>query len=120
MTQKNNRQLQHKVTWAESFRDIAITSINRGQILPFIMTLITLFILYKLPPEAIERIVTNVFEGQLAYVAPILLIGVLFAWFFHCKKLRRQFSKEFERIGREKSKLQRKNHHKNFNSSNRR
>lgn len=119
MVQKRNQSI-HKVTWAESFRDIAITSINRGQILPFIMTLITLFILYKLPPEAIERIVINVFEGQLAYVAPVLLIGTIIAWFFHCKKLRRQFSKEFERIGREKSKLQRKNHNKNFNSSNRR
>lgn len=119
MAQKR-KQPPHKVTWAESFRDIAITSINRGQILPFIMTLITLFILYKLPPDAIERIVINVIEGQLAYIAPILLIGLLFAWFFHCKKLRRQFSKEFERIGREKSELQRKNHNKNFKSSNRR
>lgn len=119
MTRKKQNN-QYKVTWAEAFRDITITSINRGQILPFILTLITLYILFKLPDSAIERIVIKVFEGQLAYIAPFLLIGSVVAWSFHCKRVRKQFSKEFERIGREKSHLQNKNLGKKFNSSNRR
>lgn len=109
-----------KVGWAHAFRDIVITSINRGQILPLIISLLTLAIIFKLPPSALETVVFRIFDGQVGYISPFLVVGIVVAWNFHCKKARKQFSEEFERIGVEKSELQRLLHNNNFESSNKR
>lgn len=112
------RHPQVKVTIAEAVRDISITAINRGQVLPIVLALIAIIIILKLPITALENIVIRVFEGHLGYVSTILLIIVLLVWNWHAKRMRKQFSAELERVGREKSMLQNKTQKKQFKSSN--
>ncbi len=96
------------VSWAQATRDMVVTSMNRGQF-PILGTIVIVgLLIFRMPEQDISTLVFGIIEslsdGELwAYVAEFFTLG---AWFTHTKLMRKMFSEEAERIGREKSKMQ--------------
>lgn len=117
---KENRHTQpSKVTWAEATRDIIITSINRGQLPTVVLLFALLLILSRYPAEQLPKLVYDVGESFLDWQGLSYAVSIILAlgWFIHAKSMRRSYSEEYKRIGREKSKLQNQNSKKSFDSS---
>lgn len=87
---------------------MVVASINRGQLPIFGFFLVIVMLIWKMPAEDVSRLVfellTSLRQAELiAYViSAILAVG----WFAHSRVMRKVFSEEFERIGREKTSLQ--------------
>lgn len=119
-TTAKTKPTQSKFSWAQAVRDMVVTSMNRGQ-LPILGTIgVVLLLISRMPEQDISRLVFEIFSalrsGELwAYVAEFGTVG---AWFVHAKLMRKMFSEEVERIGREKSAIQGKAARAKFNSSN--
>lgn len=114
MTQDQTPPAQKKprrgFTWAQAVRDITNQAINRGQLPVLGIIVILLMLIWKMPQEQVGTFVmellaafrTNEILGW--FFSVILALG----WFFHARIMRRLYSLEFERIGREKSSAQSK------------
>jgi hypothetical protein len=108
-------------TWAQATRDIVVTSINRGQLPILGMIAVALLVLYRLPEGDVGKIALEVIEslkrGELwAYLVEL---ATVIAWYVHSRAMRKAFSEEAERIGREKSRVQSQAAGVEFKSSNR-
>lgn len=108
------------VTWAQSVRDIFVTSINRGQLPVLGLIVVTLLMIWKMPGDAVsalaEEVLHSLQNGDLwGYVLFVLTLG---GWYSHAKRMRKMFSNEAERIGTEKSRLQEQLVGRNYKSSN--
>lgn len=95
-------------TWSAATRDMVVTSINKGQ-LPILGVLaIVLSVAWRLPEDRLAKLVEDIFaslnSGEL--IGYTLFVVTLIAWYFHSRYMRKTFSKEYERIGKEKSNLQ--------------
>lgn len=108
MTKKDSKSRGREVTWAHAARDFLVTAINRGQLPVLGLVLVAIILVVKLPSEEagslVERLVHGLEEAHLLGWALELL--TILAWFFHAKWMRKGFSEEAARIGREKSDLQ--------------
>ena len=107
-TKEPRRKSPNGVTWAQACRDIVVTSMNRGQLPVLGMLAVALLLIWKMPNEEASKLVFEVVaslrRGEMwGYPA---LLATLAGWFFHTKSMRKSFSAEAERIGREKSDLQ--------------
>lgn len=110
-----------RMSWAHAFRDMVVSSINKGQLPVFGLFLLALAIIYKMPPEDVSRMVFQIF-GSLRHGEGIsypLLAASLVGWYTHARYQRKLFSDECARIGKEKSSLQDRLAGKHFKSSNR-
>lgn len=100
----------HKVTAWEMFRDIFVTAINKGQFPVVLLGLLFVILAVRLPPQDLKEFASRIIEylksGYL--LGYLLFIITLTGWFFHAKRLRRKSYIEQERIGDEKSDLQKK------------
>ncbi|WP_371194211.1 hypothetical protein [Glaciecola sp. SC05] len=115
-SRKNNN---NQVTWAKAFRDIVVSSINKGQFPLVALFLLLVIISWRIPSEVIGKVVEDVmYSGNRGIYGYILSLIIALVWFVHSKKMRREHSDELERIGTEKSKLQSKASNRNFKSSN--
>lgn len=108
-----------KVTWAEMARDVLITAINRGQLPILGILFIVCIVVWRLPVASLSEIASDIF---LALKAGEMWAYGLFAitasgWFVHSNSMRRIFSNEMRRVGKEKSKLQNKMVNGSFKSS---
>lgn len=117
LAQKNGR-----MSWAQAFRDIVVTSMNRGQLPVLGMIAVAMLLIWRLPEEKAGELVFSILaalgQGELwAYVFLVLTIG---GWYLHSKWMRKMFSAETKRIGREKSDLQSQLAGEKFKSSDRR
>lgn len=96
------------MSWAQALRDMVVSAINRGQLPVFGFFLVLLMLFFKMPAEDVSKLVFEILEslrhGEL--VAYVLLTVACVGWFTHARTMRRLFSAEAERIGREKSALQ--------------
>jgi len=107
------------MTWAQAARDIFVAAINKGQLPVLGIILVILLMLYRMPPQDI----TAVAQKALDHLISLELLGYLLSlltivgWFLHARYLRREQTKEYDRIGREKSEAQNKAAGKNFPSS---
>ncbi len=109
------------VTWAQAFRDIIIAAINRGQ-LPLLGIIgIAALIIWRMPDTEVAGLARDLLvalkhgEG-FAYVVEV---ATLLGWYAHSKFMRREFSQEFRRIGKEKSDIQSRAAGTKFKSSDR-
>ena len=110
-----------QVTWAQAFRDIIIASMNRGQLPILGMVGIVFLLVWKMPDEKASQLVFDLY-GKLMEMemwAYMLLAVTLVGWYSHAKIMRREFSREYRRIGQEKSDLQSKAAGIKFKSSDR-
>jgi len=110
------------MTWAQACRDIVITSMNRGQLPVLGMIGVALLLVWKLPEDKSAELVFSIFEalGRGELYAYVLLTVTIAGWYFHSKWMRKMFSEEAARIGREKSGLQSALTGEKFKSSDRR
>lgn len=100
---KNNQ-----VTWAQAFRDIIITAMNRGQLLLISLIGLIFFLVSKMSEDTTDKLINDMIKNltNISFLAYILCILLIIGWYTTCKTARRMHSEECERIGKEKSKLQ--------------
>lgn len=111
--------MEHNVTWAQSFRDIIVTAMNRGQ-LPILAVCAIFFILiYKLDANQAFQLLNNfITELKSFYIVGwILWLLTIIMWFLYSKRIRKDFSTEMKRVEIEKSKAQAKASHRKLPSS---
>ena len=100
--------MEKKVTWPEAFRDVLVCAIERGQLPTLFCCAFVLVSLLKIPEDRfavlVEEVGKRLANGE--FISwPLLVISIL-AWFFHAQHMKEKFSREYERIGKEKSSLQ--------------
>lgn len=95
--------------WA-AFRDIGIHSINKGQFPLFLVTVVIIFILWRMPENEIANLVNRLTDPSIILNGPTLIIIaiVLLVWFLHAKSQRRYFAAEMKRLASERNDLQAK------------
>lgn len=89
-------------------RDVLIAAMNKGQLPTLILMFIGGVIAWRLPPEDLSKLVSRI-VGRLedwTLVGWLLFILALVGWYLHSRKMRREFTGEYDRIGNEKSRLQ--------------
>ena len=108
-----------KVTWAQATRDVTITAINRGQLLPLGVIVIVVALIWKMPPENVVDLTRDLLRklDPLEGIAYILVVVLAVGWFWHAHWMRKRFSDESRRMGLEKSELQRLAAGEDFKSS---
>ena len=105
-----HRKPDHKVGFFEMVQTIFTASFNRGQIIPFMIGMIIMTIIIKMPSSDVSKLAFEI----LSEFATLHLVGYgigifsTLGWFIHARSQRRVISREMERIGREKSQLQSK------------
>lgn len=98
----------YKVTWAEAFRDILITAMRKGQ-LPLLSFLAIIFVVvHRVPSSQIVQWIDKIIGAGLE--------SCVMSWFFwfisvagmvyYARQMRRHFSSEYDRMGKEKAELQ--------------
>ena len=99
---------QKEVTWAEATRDIVICAIDRGQLPTLLCCAFVLILLIRIPSDQLgtllEEVGKRLANGEA--ISWILLPVFILGWFFHTRWMRKKFTQEYERIGKEKSALQ--------------
>ena len=119
MNRQKGKKSQIRVSWAEALRDVIIAAINKGQ-LPILGAIAFVFVIFlRMPEGSIPDFVENFMNLLAAWnlVGYILFLLSIFAWFFHVRHMRASFSREYRRIGKEKSELQEKQMGKRLKSS---
>lgn len=122
---KTNRSnlisVRPSVTWAQAFRDIFIKAIDKGIWLPFSILLFLGYLSYRLPDEKVgilcEKIVDGLATGAL--MGWLLFIAAIIIGTYHARIMRRLYSKDMERVGKEKTMLQERILGNKLGSSNR-
>jgi hypothetical protein len=113
---KKKQDQKRPMGWSEACRDVVVTSINRGQ-LPLLGAIaIVLLVIFKIPESQIVDLVNEITSklSSIAILSYLLNIVLVIAWGLHSKSVRQMHSRECDRVGREKTKLQLdqlKNHH---------
>jgi len=107
------------VTWAQAARDVFIAAINKGQLPILGIILIVLLVVWRMPPDDLVHLTNEVVNDLASRELLGYAISLIFCigWYFHARWMRRDFSQEYERIGREKSEAQSKAAGKKFPSS---
>lgn len=110
------------MSWAQACRDIVVTSMNRGQLPVLGMIAVAMLLIWRLPEEKAGELVFSILAalGRGELWAYVFLVLVLAGWYLHSKWMRKMFSAEATRIGREKSDLQSQLAGEKFKSSDRR
>lgn len=111
---RNGRNIWDMIT------DVAIHVLNKGQVGPATVAALLILVTFRYPDELLPSLVHEVME----YFDNWKLLGwglsvlTLVVWFVHVRALKRQFSTETARIGKEKSRLQSDAAGRKLNSSN--
>lgn len=109
-----------RMTWAHAWRDMVVSSINKGQLPVFGLFLLALAVIYKMPSQDVSRMVFRILaslrHGE-GFSYPLFLASLV-GWYTHARYQRKAFSDECSRIGKEKSNLQSRLAGKHFKSSN--
>lgn len=106
------------VTWAQAFRDIVISGMARGQLLPLMCSLAVLLIIYRLPPEKLANLVYLLFSKGILALGWVVAVALVIGWSWQSRRSRRFHSAEYERITKEKNDCQSELNNKKFISSN--
>ncbi|WP_156529904.1 hypothetical protein [Klebsiella oxytoca] len=97
-----------KVTWAQAVRDMVNRSMSTGQLLPFGIFVLLAIVFWRMPAEdlreTMHEIISGFIEGHLWGWGVSLILLVV--WVSHAKRMRKEFSEEADRIGKEKTGLQ--------------
>lgn len=108
MATARSRREPSKVTAWQALRDIMVASMNKGLFIPAALTLIFLFMLYKMPDQDVAKLVFRILDdiengSLIGYIVAGLSSG---AWFIHSRWQRRTIHAEMERLALERNELQ--------------
>lgn len=122
MRNKRKRKGNSGIGPWQALRDMVIAAMNRGQLPILSVFLLILVVLLRMPEDDLSKLAFSVLEklekGELwAYG---VLCVVILCWYVHARLMRKEFSIEMERVGKEKSKLQSKLTNTKLKSSNKR
>jgi hypothetical protein len=97
-----------KFTIWQMFSNIFVAAINKGQLPVAILGLLLIILFIRMPADDLTAFASKVLaELKSGYLLGYLgFIMALCGWFLHAKRLRRISHHETERIGDEKTKLQ--------------
>lgn len=97
-----------EVTWPQMIRDLAQYAVEKSVIVPFFTMTIIIIMVWPLTPEARERVIFGFLEflKHSWTIGYFLFVLALAAWYYHSRYMRKQYQKELERIGKEKTELQ--------------
>lgn len=107
---QGKKRTPHRVTWAQSVRDVLIAAMNRGQLPLLAVAAIFFAMVWRMPPEDVSALATRIVDALIdanlgGWVLSVVLVA---GWFVHARYMRQQYSAEYDRIGAEKAELQAK------------
>ena len=87
-----------KVGTAQAIRDVFIASINKGQFPFAIVGAIVLLLILRVPEAEIVPLLHWMVEtvGSIYYVGYFLSVALVFSWYFHAQRIRREFATQFD------------------------
>lgn len=99
-----------QVSWAQAFRDIVITAMNKGQLLLISCIAFVFYMVSKMSENATDTLINKIIDnlGNTCFISYVLLCILILVCYYNSKKLRNMHNNECERIGKEKTKLQEK------------
>lgn len=105
---KNRSNKKREVGIAEAIRDVFIVAINKGQLPVLGVISVILLILFRVPETEIVSLIREIINslGKFTIVSYSLNVVLLGGWVWHAKSVRQMHSRECDRVGREKTKLQ--------------
>jgi hypothetical protein len=100
--------IDQRVTWAEACRDVVISAMDKGQLIPvglFVFVLLMIFKMNAVDDAALANRLLDLIKNHsmVGYICWILTLGL---WYVHARYMRMEHNEESGRIGREKSRLQ--------------
>lgn len=108
MAKSKPQSPQSKVGFWHMWRDVLVTSMNKGQFPVALVGMIFLVMIIKMPGADVSKLVFQIFAdvkaGWLAGYAGCF--GLVVAWFLHSKRQRRISASELRRISAERNRLQ--------------
>jgi hypothetical protein len=117
---RNNKQAAANMSWARVIRDLGLKAIDKGQVVSVTFSIFLIVTAARITPEKLyllsDKVIDGLLEGYLSLT--VVLVLVIAAWGFHVKVIRTAHSKECDRLGTDKSKLQNQSTKLNLNSSN--
>jgi len=104
---KKKRPARGRNIW-DFLTDSLRESMRRGQLGMLMVGLLCALVIFKLPPEAVERLVDQIVEGAftLRWGSYLLNILLSLALVFYSRSIRVRASREQQRIGSQKTLLQ--------------
>lgn len=108
---KGNRKQeksQGRFTWAQAWRDVMFKAIASGQIVPTSIAIVMMIAAWRMPEQDLSPLVNRILNGleNHSLIGWIAFAIALCVWCWHASWMRRGFSKEFQRMGNEKTKHQ--------------
>lgn len=105
---KQQQQRQLKIGMWTAIRDIANHSINKGQFPFFIVGLIVIYMIYRMPSEEVSKLVFRILEKVVDFsiVGYILAGFTAIGWSVHAKLQRRNITNGMRRLSNERNKWQ--------------
>lgn len=100
--------IDQRVTWAEACRDIVISAMDKGQLLPVGLLGFVLLMILKMNAVDDAALANRLLDliknhSMIGYFFWVLTLGL---WYLHARYMRMAHNEESGRIGREKSRLQ--------------
>lgn len=107
--QRNNTPV--KVTVAQAVRDVLLRAMSTGQLVPLALVAFFIICIIRIPEGAIEKLANRVLDAMInaSIVGYLLFFLTVLAWAWHASVMRKCFSAEAKRIGKEKTEHQQRN-----------
>ncbi|TYL43480.1 hypothetical protein FDP13_05885 [Dickeya sp. ws52] len=102
---------QSQLTWAQAWRDVMNKAISSGQIVPTSIAIVLMIAFWRMPESELSPLMNRILDGlsNRELLGWILLGLALCVWSWHSSVMRRRFSAEVNRIGKEKTRHQQAN-----------
>lgn len=96
------------IGWAHAFRDVVITSMNRGQLPVLCGFGVFGLMIWRMPADDIALLLNKIVSGisDLSLVGWVLWASTLLGWYSHFRYVRLMHQEQLRQIGETKSKAQ--------------
>lgn len=108
-SQRNGNQV--KVTVAQAVRDVLLRAMSTGQLVPLAIVAFLIIYIMRIPEESLDKLANRVLDAMVdaSIVGYVLFFLTVLAWAWHASVMRKCFSAEAKRIGKEKTEHQQRN-----------
>jgi hypothetical protein len=108
---KGSRSTRSEANFWGMLRDVLIAAMGKGQLPVAVAGMVFIIMAIRMPPEDISKLAFQMLSDlKEGYLVGDVLSGIfLISWYIHAKAQRRAIASEIDRIGLEKSRLQKEN-----------